>query len=617
MSQIREIKEATDIVEVIGSRVALQRSGTNWRGLCPFHNEKTPSFFVSEEMQRFKCFGCGRTGDVYTFLQEYEGMTFYEALEYLADKAGIKIESNAPSKEDQVRSEVLKVLDLAKEYYHYLLVKHKVGKQARAYLEKRGTNTSSVKLFQLGAAPNSWDGIIKYLHHKKNYSLDILEQAGLIIKNKTGRYYDRFRHRIIFPLRNHRGQVVGFSGRFLEESIDKKTVKEAKYINSPETLVYHKSELLYGFSELKQQIRKQKQVILVEGEFDVISSQQAHVSHVVAIKGSALTKQHVKLLSRNVEQVLLCLDADAAGVAATKKAIAVINQAAESGGELELRVIKLPKGKDPDDLARSDPQKWRTLAKTSVTAYEFLIDVAFDQFDAHQPSGKKKIMAQLTGLIASITHAVEREHYIQELSRRLEVSTSSVEADLDDYLRLHGHQNIGQRIKSHAKDQSTISSYPGVMGKQTADKTENSKKQSLEKYLWFLLLHAEAKNMHRWAEEMTKLKLEQIGAVKILDAINSTLAEVPLSEIVKELPDDLQEIVFELHSSQFLLKGAEQIDLDREWQKTFKQLQQLDTSEQIRMIEVALEKLDNIENKSEAQIVEQEELLRKLVQLKR
>jgi len=197
------------------------------------------------------------------------------------------------------------------------------------------------------------------------------------------------------------------------------------------------------------------------------------------------------------------------------------------------------------------------------------------------------------------------------------VSTSSVQADLDDYLRLHGHQNIGQRIKSHAKDQSTISSYPGVMGKQTADKTENSKKQSLEKYLWFLLLHAEAKNMHRWAEEMTELKLEQIGAVKILDAINSTLAEVPLSEIVKELPDDLQEIVFELHSSQFLLKGAEQVDLDKEWWKTFKQFKQIMTAEQIQTIEVELEKLDQIKNKSEAQLAKQDAVLKKLVPLKR
>lgn len=624
MSQIREIKEATDILEVIGSKVALQRSGTNWRGLCPFHNEKTPSFFVSEEMQRYKCFGCGRTGDVYTFLQEYEGMTFYEALEFLADKAGIKLESSAPSSEDLLRSQVLQALDLAKEYYHFLLVKHKVGTKARAYLEARGVTAASIKLFQLGAAPNAWDGIIKYLHQKKNFSLETLEKAGLVIKGRTGRYYDRFRQRVIFPLRNHRGQVVGFSGRLISQTGTSQDEKEAKYINSPETLVYHKSELLYGLSELKQPIREKKQVIVVEGEFDVISSEQAHVSHVTAIKGSALTKQHVKVLSRNVEQVLLCLDADSAGVAATKKAIAVINQAAESVGELELRVIKLPKGKDPDDLARSDPKQWRQLSKTSVTAYEFLIDAAFDQFDANQPSGKKKIMAQLTGLIAGITHAVEREYYIQELSRRLEVSTSSVQADLDEYSRLQGtREKMGLKNRSNLTDGMKAGGDASPSGGSNASlqratsRSEDSKKQSLEKYLWFLLFHADPPALHQRAEEMTSLRLEQVGSTQILQAINNTLAEVPLSEIVKELPDDLQEIVFELHSSQFLLKGAEQVDLDKEWWKTFKQLQQLDTSDLIRKIEVALEKLDNIENKSEAQIAEQEELLRKLVQFKR
>lgn len=241
MSQIQAVKDATDIVEIIGSKLQLQRSGSYFRSVCPFHSEKSPSFFVSESMQRYKCFGCGESGDVYTFLEKYEGMTFHEALQFLADKAGIKLDSYRPSQEDDERKQILEALDLAKEYYHYLLTQHKIGELARDYLKTRGSNSQSIKIFQLGFAANSWDGLVKYLHHKKKYSHEILLKAGLIL-NKGGRYYDRFRNRIIFPLKNHRGQVVGFSGRTLD-----KDPKSAKYINSPETLLYHKKEMLYAF----------------------------------------------------------------------------------------------------------------------------------------------------------------------------------------------------------------------------------------------------------------------------------------------------------------------------------------------------------------------------------
>ena len=307
MSQVREVKDANDILAVIGEKLSLQKAGTYYKGLCPFHNEKTPSFFVSEQFQRFQCFGCGAGGDVFEFLMKYDSISFYEALQALAGRAGITLKHEFKTEEDQQREQLLSCLDLAKEYYHYLLTQHQVGQPARDYLKNRGVTAQSIKLFSLGYALPKWDGLIQYLHHKKKYPLEILSKAGLIASHRTGRFYDRFRGRLIFPLRNHRGQVVGFSGRLLDAQ-----AKEAKYINSPETLLYHKSKMLYGFSELHRQLVTAGDAVVVEGEFDEISSTQAEVNNVVAIKGSAFTPDHAQLLKRLVSGVILALDADAA-----------------------------------------------------------------------------------------------------------------------------------------------------------------------------------------------------------------------------------------------------------------------------------------------------------------
>jgi DNA primase len=288
---------------------------------------------VNQQLQRYKCFGCGESGDVFTFLEKYEGMTFAESLEYLADRAGITLERLSFTKEDDQRKRLLTILDLAKEYYHFLLTQHDAGAPAREYLKDRGTNAESIKIFQLGYSLDSWDGLIKYLHGKKGFTLEELEAAGLIIRKGPGRFYDRFRGRIMFPLTDVRGRVVGFSGRVL-----KADEKEAKYINTPETQLYHKSQLLFGFSQLYQEIRKANEVVIVEGEFDVISSAQVHVNNVVGVKGSALTEEQVRLLSRTVAKIILSFDRDSAGIKATKRAIEV----ARPFG-VDLRVIDFEK----------------------------------------------------------------------------------------------------------------------------------------------------------------------------------------------------------------------------------------------------------------------------------
>jgi DNA primase len=495
MSQVQQIKEATNIVEIIAERLELQRAGGHSKARCPFHSEKSPSFFVSESMQRYKCFGCGESGDVITFLQKYEGMTFLEALEYLADRAGIALQkftrSAMTSQAEAQRKKILEVLDLTQEYYHYLLTQHSIGAKARQYLKNRQIKSESISLFKIGYSPEDWDGLFNYLTKKKKYSTEVLLEAGLIIKSKKGKYYDRFRDRVMFPLRNHRGQTVGFSGRVLNPDI-----KEAKYINSPETAVYHKSSMLFGLAELMQQIRKARWVVVVEGELDVIASVQAHVNEVVAVKGSALTEDHAKLLVRVVEKVILSMDSDSAGITATKRAIQVL-----SPHDLEIRVASVPAGKDPDELVKQDPKLWRDTVKRTLSIYEFLINQAVKTHGSDTGESKKKVLQEVGLVLAQMSHVVEQDYYIKLLAEKLNVREDLVREDVRRAERL-GVKNYSKSFQDRPRSENlrtdNFEFSESSSGNSTAKNTDSGKSAThnlapaqarlgrLEKYLAFL-----------------------------------------------------------------------------------------------------------------------------------
>lgn len=602
MSQIQDVKQATDIVQIISERITLQRSGTNWRGLCPFHSEKSPSFFVSEQLQRYRCFGCSESGDVFTFLEKYEGMTFAEALQMLADRAGITLTKQSFSDEDEQRKRLLEILNLSREYFHYLLTEHNVGKKAREYLKERGTTQESIKVFQLGYAQPSWDGLLKYLNTKKNYSIDDIHASGLMVKNQTGRSYDRFRDRLMFPLTDHRGRVVGFSGRVLDP-----TIKEAKYINTPETMLYHKSELLFGFSQLYQNIRKENEVVVVEGEFDVISSAQAHVNHVVAVKGSALTEEHMRLLSRTVEKVLLCFDTDSAGLEATRRAIAV----AKPFG-LELRVLDFGADgqKDPDDLARENPSQWRKAVKSSISVYEFMMRASLKQHDAESPEGKRKIVNQLAPVFSQISHAVERDYYIKKLAEALSVKEAALQVDLQKFGVLGMTKKVGRK---HDQEQ-----------KSEAEKADQplSRRARLEQYVLFLLFQASQKNVNEFLRQVVEFEWQLPLAKHLVVA----LANYPnkdrwsLQEFAQGLAEDLQQSLFELTAEEEFLRIIADLqdeqDFAKEWQKTLADLQQAQISDQTAAIQQRLDELDALEEKTPEQEAEQMSLLQQVVKLR-
>jgi DNA primase len=612
MSQIQEVKESSDIVEIIGSRISLQRSGSYYRGLCPFHSEKSPSFFVDDRIQRYKCFGCGESGDVFNFLEKYDGMTFGEALEDLAKRAGITLKSYTKSPDDLLRTQILEVLNLSKQYFHYLLTQHQAGEKAMEYLKQRGISKESIKVFQLGYALDSWDGLINYLHKKKKYNLEILEKAGLIVAGNR-RPYDRFRDRLIFPLRDHRGRVVGFSGRILSGN-----EKDAKYINSPETVLYHKSKMLFGYSELYQEIRKAEQVVVVEGEFDVISSAQAHVNSIVAIKGSALTSDHAKLLNRTVNKVLLSLDTDSAGVEATKKAIKALK-----GTDLELRVVVLPEGKDPDDLIKKDPKLWREAIKQAVSAHEFLLSTTLKKYDHTKPEGKRAVMKEALPVLDTIEHAVELEHYSKKLASSLGVSIGSVKEDIASYKE---KQNLSKLSGNNSRREANKPDNKTADFDSDTPKNEYSPKVltkiKVETFLLFILLHFKESQIPNLADQLKDINFDLSGANQIVKAINLyeqdfQNQEFTLKKFVLSLPEDLQKVLFDIYSDRKNLALKDSLDFGLEWKNALKKLQESEIAQKIDKITAELSLLDDKEDKTPEELERQDELLREIVQLKK
>ena len=508
--QVEEIKSKADIVQVIGERVKLKKAGRRFVGLCPFHSEKTPSFTVSPELGIYKCFGCGVAGDVIKFLQEYDGITFVEAMEELGERVGVRFNPRqgkaSTAGDDGLKLRLLEANSLAAEYYHFLLMEHRVGEIAREYLKKRGIKKRTWKEFRLGYAPEGWRNLSDYLVKKKRFKLDELEKSGLLV----AKGYDRFRGRVIFPLRDGRGRVVGLAGRLIEE----KGRQEGKYVNSPETLIYHKSKHLYGLFENKDWIRKNKRVLVAEGELDMISSWQAGVKEVVAVKGSALTEDQARLIRRYTENVVLAMDADEAGEEATKRAVVVV----EKEG-LDLRVVGIKEGKDPDDIAREKPQKWRKMVDQPLEVYDFLFDLAKKKHGLNTGIGVKRVMKEVAGLIGKYPNLVQQAYYVKKLARALKVREEVVEEEVKRSIK---YEVFGIEYKAKEKEKS------------------GSRKEKLLGYLLALIIQGNLK-----LTEKEIYWLPESREKKILDRLVAVSGKRDLRKFGQSLPAELKEGFFE------------------------------------------------------------------------
>ena len=418
--QIDEIKNKIDIVSLINEYVPLTKAGRNYRANCPFHAEKTPSFMVSQELQIFKCFGCSESGDAFSFLQKYEGMDFYEALQFLAEKAGVTLKSEFQGKKS-FKEKYYNINLAAARFYHFILLKHPLGQKALDYLVKeRGLSLETIKKFGLGFAPSGGTTLFSFLKTKHAFAPEDLITAGLVVK-RDSRFFDRFGGRVIFPIFDHRGHVIALAGRIMPGAKE----ELAKYINSPETPVYSKSDVLFGLNFTKRDIKQLKRAVVVEGELDFLSAWQAGVKNIVAIKGTALTQSQATMLSRLVEEVHLALDQDAAGDAAARRGIAI----AEGVG-LAIKIIKMGRFKDPDDFVKTDPEGFRASVKTPVSVWDFLVELSFAKGDAKTGEGKRKISKELLPVLLAIQDKIVQAHYIEIAARKLGVSDEAILAEM-------------------------------------------------------------------------------------------------------------------------------------------------------------------------------------------
>jgi len=428
MAAIDEIKQRLDIVDIVGGYVGLQKAGRNMRALCPFHEEKTPSFYVFPDRQTWKCFGCGAGGDLVSFVMKREGMEFGEALKMLADRAGVQLKQRREPAREAASERICRANEAAAEYYHDLLVKEAGAKRAREYLGRRGLDQKAIDDFGLGCSLG--EGLKRHLTAKGFAEAD-LRAAGLL-GEKDGRTYDYFRNRLMFPIRDPKGRVLGFGARALDDSMP-------KYLNSPQTEVFDKSGVLYGFDRARDRIREEGLVVIVEGYMDVIAAHQHGFTNVVASMGTALTEKQIGLLKKLAKRLAFALDPDAAGDAATLRGIEVARRSldrealalpslhgATSRLKTDIRIIPLPEGKDPDDLIRQDPQEWQRLIDGAVPLIDHLMQVAVSKLDITRPEGKSAASDELLPLIAELENETEREFYLVKLAGLLEVKEKTL-----------------------------------------------------------------------------------------------------------------------------------------------------------------------------------------------
>ncbi len=426
-SIIDEIKSRLDVVDVIGSYIKLQKVGSNYRGLCPFHNDHHPSLYVSPSRQIWKCFVCGAGGDVFKFVEMIEGVEFGDALRILAKKAGIKLTRQNPVIQTQ-RQNLYDICETATRFFEKQLNSTKAGQEVRQYLLARGLKKETISFWRLGYAPNTWYGLSGFLI-KRGFEIDDILKSGLSLPSKENRpefhqrCYDRFRGRIMFPIFDLNSQVIAFTGRIFREEANKNM---GKYVNTTNNLIFNKSKVLYGLDKARIAIRENDFAIIMEGQMDVILSYQAGVKNVVASSGTSLTSEQLKIIKRYSNNLVTSFDMDAAGNSATERGIRL----AQAQG-FNVSVITMPPGLDPADVvSKKGNEEWKKVVKNRKSILDFYFDYAFSKFDSSRPEGKKKISGILLPIIKAVSNKIEQSSWVKELSKKLDVKEEAIEEEL-------------------------------------------------------------------------------------------------------------------------------------------------------------------------------------------
>lgn len=477
-----EIKSRLNVVDFVGEYVRLTKAGSSFKGLCPFHGEKTPSFMVSEERQSWHCFGCQKGGDIFSFLMEMEGLEFREALKVLADRAGVALPAYNAQQEKKTKSSY-EVLETATKQYEAWFWGES-GRSAREYIFSRGISEESARVFRLGYAPDGWDSIGSFLR-SSGYGTEDIEPTGLLVQraqegrdkaqgnpngeqkteNRNSTFnakfqnsdssahyspysarsaYDRFRHRIMFPIGDVLGRTVGYSARVMPGGDE----KQGKYINTPETSLYRKSKILYGIAKAKQMIKRENRAIVVEGNMDVIAMHQAGFENVVAVSGTAMTEEHIALLGRYAKRVTLFFDSDVAGKnAAYKSTLACFR------GDLSVSMVSLSDGKDAAEVAQTDPDSLRRSVREARSAMEYFLEEMEKKFDIEKPEEKRAAVEALLPLISVMESDVERVDWARKIAERFETDVQAVVAALSRYTE---RERDGARAENHQRENVSI-----------------------------------------------------------------------------------------------------------------------------------------------------------------
>lgn len=504
-TEVEEIKKKLDIVNVIGKFITLKKRGRTHMACCPFHNEKTPSFTVSPELQIFKCFGCGKAGDIFTFIQDFEKVGFHEALEIAAKMAGVTLKKsdNYNYAESQKKRLFLLNQEICK-FFNYILLSHPFGENCLEYLTNRNLSIATIKEFMLGFAPQNDDLLLNYLK-KKEFTQTEITSSGVFSNSQYGRLYNRFKNRLIFPLYNHRGDVCGFSGRVLPDA-DK---NQAKYINSPETEIYHKSDMVFGLNLSKNHIRETQTCLITEGEFDMISPYQAGIKNIVAVKGTAFTIGQLQLLKRFCNTLVLALDSDIAGNTAALRSIELADSM-----DFDIKVLDLsPKYKDPDEAVNGDLEFFQTRLTQVLPVWDFVINSAVKRYGVDSIKGKKEIIALCLPFISKISNEVIKSDYLKKLADVLGSDINSVFAESKKYL-----QPVAPIIQ------------------QAVKKPENSFEEKLEERLFTLILFA--KKPHLVAKRISENYEFQTSRFKsIFEKLLKTKKYIPAKFQTKLSPE--------------------------------------------------------------------------------
>ena len=457
MTVVDEIKQKLDLIDVVSQTVKLRRTGRAYAGFCPFHqNTRTPAFYVFPETQTWHCFGaCGMGGDVFTFVMKRDNVDFGEALRMLAERAGVILQRD-PQQEANTKR-LIEINQAAAAYFNYQLLHHAEAERVRAYLKKRRMNDLSVETFQIGYALNSYNALLDHLR-AKNFGIKEIESAGLIVSSEEGRVWDRFRGRLMFPIRNRRGEYIAFGARAMSDE------QQPKYLNSSDSPVFSKSDTLYGLDLAKDAIRTENLAIIVEGYTDVVVAHQEGFKNVVASLGTALTEKQLSQLSRLTKRYALALDADDAGAAATERGLNLARQALSYKNapvpvgpglivfkerlEAELLILEMPPGRDPDEVILENPDTWRGLTENAKPLLEYFFDLQKRDLDLNTAQGKSEYAKRMLPVIAQVKDNVQRAHYAQELARR----TRSDERVILDQLKTFEKSDAPVRVDRAAKE---------------------------------------------------------------------------------------------------------------------------------------------------------------------